>query len=168
MKSKPKTMKQNKKEKELLINHLFNASPELVFKAWTDPEQLKHWYAPDGCTIEFKSINVKEGGSFHSCIHDPIHGECWIMGTYQEVVAPERLVFSMILTNEQGQTLRSVEAGKAEDWPEEILTTVTFKPIGNQTTVSVHQTVAEAAAKQSGAYQSWVKMFNKLNAIFST
>lgn len=159
-------MEQNKKEKELLISHLFNASPELVFKAWTDPEQLKHWYAPDGCTIEFKSITVKEGGSFHSCIHDPIHGDCWIMGTYQEVVVPEKLVFSMVLTNEAGDSLRSVEAGKPEDWPEEILTKVTFKPAGNQTSVSVHQTVGEAMAKQTGAYQSWIKMFNKLNAIF--
>ena len=159
-------MEQNKKEKELLISHLFNASPELVFKAWTDPEQLKHWYAPDGCTIEFKSINVKEGGSFHSCIHDPVHGDCWIMGTYQEVIFPEKLVFSMVLTNEEGHSLRSVEAGKPEDWPEEILTTVTFKPIGDQTTVSLHQTVAEATAKETGAYQSWIKMFHKLDAIF--
>lgn len=88
------------------------------------------------------------------------------MGTYQEVVVPEKLVFSMVLTNEAGHSLRSTEAGKPEDWPEEILTTVTFKPVGNQTSVSLHQTVAEAAAKQTGAYQSWIKMLNKLDALF--
>ena len=92
-------------KKKLFITHLFDAPRELLFRAWTDPEQLIHWYAPDGCTIEFKTIDVREGGTFHSCIHDPIHGDCWIKGIYQEVVFPERLVFSMVLTNEHGYSV---------------------------------------------------------------
>lgn len=160
-------MEQNnpQQEKELFITHLFNAPRELVFEAWTDPEKLIHWYAPDGCTVEFKFIDVKEGGSFHSCIHDPIHGDCWIKGLYKEVIFPEKLVFSMILTNEDGHNVGATEAGKPEDWPEETLTTVTFKSIGNQTKLSIHQTVSEAEAKQTGAYQSWIKMFNRLETI---
>ena len=47
-----------KNNKELLITHLFDATTDVVFKAWTDPEMLKYWYAPDGCSIEFKSITV--------------------------------------------------------------------------------------------------------------
>jgi len=154
-------------KKELFITHLFDAPRELVFKAWTDPEQLKHWYAPDGCTIEFKYINVKEGGTFHSCIHDPIHGDCWIKGVYDQVIFPEKLVFSMILTNENGESIASVAAGKLEDWPEETITTVTFTSIGNQTKLAIHQTVSEEDAKQTGAYQSWIKMFNKLNDLIA-
>jgi uncharacterized protein YndB with AHSA1/START domain len=160
-------MEQSKTEqgKELLITHLFNAPRALVFEAWTDPEKLKHWYAPDGCTIEFKSLDATQGGSFHSCVHDPVHGDCWIKGLYKEVTAPEKLVFSMIISNENGDDVRSIEAGKPEDWPEEILTTVTFTEIGKQTKLTIHQTVSEAEAKQTGAYQSWIKMFNKLEAI---
>lgn len=153
---------------ELLITHLFDAPRELVFSAWTDPEQLKHWYAPDGCTIAFKSIAVKVGGEFHSCIHDPVHGPCWIKGIYQEVVAPERLVFSMILSNEQGDNVNATDAGKSEDWPQALVTTVTFAAIGNQTKVTLHQTVAEEEAKKTGAYQSWFSMFDRLNHILTT
>jgi uncharacterized protein YndB with AHSA1/START domain len=152
-------------KKELLISHLFDAPRELVFKAWTDPGQLVQWYAPDGCSIEFKSIDVRENGSFHSCIHDPVHGDCWIKGVYKEVVFPEKLVFSMELSNEAGTDVGSLEAGKPEDWPEEILTTVSFSSIGNQTKLTLHQTVAEEIAKQTGAYQSWIKMFNRLNGL---
>jgi len=151
--------------KELLITHLFDASPEIVFKAWTDPEQLKHWYAPDGCTIEFKTISVKQGGTFHSCIHDPIHGECWIKGIYHEVVPSEKLVLSMVLTNEKGDDVSAIAAGKPEDWPQAIVTTVTFASIGKQTKVTLHQTVAEEEAKKTGAYQSWFSMFNRLNTV---
>jgi len=157
----------NTKKKELFIIHLFDAPKEIVFEAWTNPEQLKHWYAPDGCTIEFKSINVIEGGHFHSCIYDPIHGECWVKGTYLEVVLDQKLVFTMVMTNKAGDSVSSVEAGKTEDWPEEQITTVTFESIGQRTKVSIHQTVLEEEAKKTGAYQSWIKMFNKLNQILS-
>lgn len=155
-------------KKELFITHLFDAPRELVFRAWTDPEQLIHWYAPDGCTIEFKTIDVREGGTFHSCIHDPIHGDCWIKGVYQEVVFPERLVFSMVLTNEHGYSVESTDAGKPADWPKETITTVTFTAIKNQTKLSIHQTVPEKDAKQTGAYQSWIKMFNRLNILLTS
>jgi uncharacterized protein YndB with AHSA1/START domain len=155
------------KDKELLITHLFDAPQELVFNAWIDAEHLKHWYAPEGCTIVFKSINAKVGGFFHSCINDPVHGECWIKGTYHEVRFPEKLVFSMVLTNAQGDDVSANQAGKADDWPEAIVTTVTFAPIGNQTKVTLHQTVAEAQAKETGAYQSWFSMFDKLNGLLN-
>ncbi len=159
-------MENNKKE--LLITHLFDAPQAQVFEAWTDPEQLKHWYAPDGCDIEFKSIDVKMGGEFHSVINDPVHGDCWIKGVYQEVIVPEKLVFSMALSNEKGERVTADVAGKPEDWPQELITTVTFSPIGNQTKVTLHQTVAEAEAKKTGAYQSWFSMFDRLNALLVT
>lgn len=148
--------------KELFITHLFDASPDLVFKAWTDPAHLIHWYAPEGCTIAFKSIDVRIGGKFHSVINDPVHGDCWIIGTYQQIKAPEKLVFSMVLSNEHGDMVSANAAGKSDKWPEAILTTVIFTAVGKQTKVTLHQTVDETEAKKTGAYQSWFSMFNKL------
>jgi uncharacterized protein YndB with AHSA1/START domain len=153
----------NSDNKELLITHLFDAPRAIVFQAWTDPEQLKNWYAPDGCTIDFKSIDTKQGGSFHSCIHHPTYGDCWVKGQYLEVRAPEKLVFTMVMSDEEGNAVSSVQAGKTADWPEEQVTTVTFEPIGEQTKMTIHQTVSEEEAKKTGAYQSWVNMFEKLN-----
>lgn len=153
------------KSKELLITHLFDAPQELVFNAWTDPEKLQHWYAPNGCTIEFKSINAIQGGRFHSCIHDPVHGDCWIIGDYLEVKFPEKLVLTMTLSNELGEAVNADTAAKPEDWPQTIITTVTFEPIGNQTKLTLHQTVDEVQAKKTGAYQSWFSMFERLQAI---
>ena len=148
--------------KELFITHFFNAPRELVFQAWTNPQHLVEWYAPDGCTIEFKHIDVRENGNFHSCIHDPVHGDCWITGTYLEITEPEKLVFTMVLSNEQGISVDSITAGKPGDWPKEIITTVSFEAVNDQTKLTVHQTVSEADAKQTGAYQSWLKMFRRL------
>ncbi len=150
------------KSNELLITHTFNAMPDAVFKAWTDPLHLQHWYAPEGCSITYKSIDVRVGGKFHSCIHDPVHGDCWIIGTYHEIIAPEKLIFSMVLSNEAGDLVSANTAGKSNDWPEAIMTTVTFSPVGAQTKVTLHQAVDESEAKKSGAYQSWFSMFDSL------
>ncbi|RDC55745.1 SRPBCC domain-containing protein [Pedobacter chinensis] len=156
-----------KNKKDLLITHLFDAPREIVFSAWTDPEKLKHWYAPDGCSIEFKSIEVKKGSQFHSVINDPVHGDCWIKGIYQEIIIPKKLVFSMILSNEHGDIVSANAAGKSDEWPETILTTVTFTAIGKQTKVTLHQTVDESEAKKTGAYQSWFSMFDRLQTILT-
>ncbi|MBX9448606.1 MAG: SRPBCC domain-containing protein [Taibaiella sp.] len=109
------------------------------FDAWTDPEKLRHWYAPDGCTIEFKSIDVTQGGQFHSCVRDPVHGDCWIMGTYLEIRPPEKLSFTMQLSDESGRVSDASKAGKPAGWPQEILTTVSFEAIGDQTKITIHQ-----------------------------
>jgi uncharacterized protein YndB with AHSA1/START domain len=106
-------------------------------------------------------------GEFHSCIHDPVHGDCWIKGKYHEVQFPDKLLFSMILSNEAGDRVNANTAGKSDDWPEAILTTVTFTSVGNQTKITLHQTVAEEEAKKTGAYQSWFSMFDRLQLMLN-
>jgi uncharacterized protein YndB with AHSA1/START domain len=151
------------RDKELLISHLFDAPIGEVFDAWTDPEKLKHWYAPDGCTITYKSIEVKQGGQFHYYIHHPVHGGAWVMGAYLEILPPEKLAFTIRITNENGDITDAPSA----QWPGEILTTVTFEPIGNQTKATIHEAVSEKDAKKTGAYAGWIMMFNKLNKLLT-
>ncbi|MDP9076055.1 MAG: SRPBCC domain-containing protein [Bacteroidota bacterium] len=154
-------------DKELLITHLFDAPTGEVFDAWTDPEKLRHWYAPDGCTITYKSIEVKQGGQFHYNIHHPVHGGAWVMGTYLEISRPGKLVFTIRITNENGDIPDASAGGLAAQWPGEILTTVTFEPIGNQTKATIHEAVSEAEARKTGAYAGWIMMFNKLNKLLT-
>ncbi|SHM14376.1 SRPBCC domain-containing protein [Mucilaginibacter sp. OK098] len=154
-------------DKELLITHLFDAPIGEVFEAWTDPEKLKRWYAPDGCTITYKSIEVKQGGQFHYHIHHPLHGGAWVIGTYLEILQPEKLVFTIRFTNENGDLTDGLAAGMSAQWPGEILTTVTFESIGNQTKATIHETVSEAEARKTGAYLGWIMMFNKLNQLLT-
>jgi uncharacterized protein YndB with AHSA1/START domain len=151
------------KDKELLITHLFDAPIGEVFDAWTDPEKLRHWYAPDGCSITYKSIEVKQGGKFHYYIHHPLHGGAWVMGTYVEILPTEKLAFTIRITNENGDATDILSA----QWPGEILTTVTFESIGSQTKATIHEAVSEAEARKTGAYAGWIMMFNKLNRLLT-
>ena len=150
------------KKDDVLIRYSISAPRELVFKAWTDPSLLPLWYAPDGCTIEFKTLDIRKGGSYHSCISNPEFGECWSKGEYKEIIAPECIVYSCIIADENGNTLTTTEAEMDPDWPQETLVTVTFTEDDGKTIITLHQTVDASLAKKTGAHPSWIKMLTRL------
>ena len=153
-------------DKELLIIHIFDAPIAVVFDAWTNPDKLKHWYAPEGCTIEYKSIDVREGGRFQYYINDPFHGGAWVMGIYLEIVPPQKLVFRIYLSNENGDIPGKSTDGTSTGWPDKVITTITFESIGDKTKAIIHETVSEEKARKTGAYKGWTQMFDKLNGLF--
>lgn len=147
---------------DVLIVREFDAPREMLFQAWTDPEQLPLWYAPTGCTISFPLIEIREGGAFHSCIRTPDGHECWCRGTYRTIVVPERIEFTMEISNALGQSVSADDAGMDPEWPAITVLTVTFEPLGQRTRLTLHQTVDEALAKRTGAYPSWLSMLDNL------
>ncbi|MEO7716735.1 MAG: SRPBCC domain-containing protein [Capsulimonas sp.] len=151
--------------REVVITRVFDAPCALVYAAWTDPEQLKRWYAPNGCTIEIAKFNFRVGGELHTCIRNPKFGDCWCTGVFQEIVVPERLVYTLSFADEQGNFMEPAEMGMKADWPRETTVTVTFVEQGGKTTVTLHQTVLESLAKQTGAYPSWLEMLDRLNEL---
>jgi uncharacterized protein YndB with AHSA1/START domain len=149
-------------DRDVLISRVFDAPRELVFRAWTDPVQLPRWYAPNGCSIEFKKLDVRPGGTFHSCIRTPDGHECWCTGVYREVVAPERIVYTLVIADAAGNTVGPADVGMDPDWPRETVLTVTFDDLGGRTRLTLHQTVSETVAKRTGAHPSWLQMLDRL------
>ncbi|MBP6012551.1 MAG: SRPBCC family protein [Alphaproteobacteria bacterium] len=49
-------------DREIVIARIVDAPREMVFDAWTDPEQITEWFGPKGLTIETHEIDVREGG----------------------------------------------------------------------------------------------------------
>lgn len=148
---------------QVLITRIFNAPRKLVFKAWTDPGYLKHWYAPQGCSIEFFNFDLRPGGGFLSLLKNPAHHDCRCKSTFLEINAPEKLVFTIAFADEQGNLLTSEQVGVDAGWPSETVVTVTFEEQDGKTKVTLHQTVAESIAKRTGAYPSWLQMLDNLD-----
>lgn len=148
--------------REVVITREFDAPRELVFRAWTHPEQLRRWYAPDGCAIHFKRIDVRPGGMFHSCVRTPDGHDCWCTGVYREIVAPERIVYTLTIADEQGNAVGPTDVGMDPNWPRETTVTVTLAERDGRTTLTLRQTVPESLAKRTGAYPSWIQMLNRL------
>jgi uncharacterized protein YndB with AHSA1/START domain len=149
---------------EVFIERVFAAPRELVFRAWTDPKQLAAWFAPNGCTIEYRQLDVRTGGSFHSCIHTPDGKECWCIGVYREVVPPERIVMTMEIAGAEGNAIDAKAAGMDPEWPSETVVTITFAESPAGTKLTLHQSVSESLAKRTGAHPSWLQMLDRLAA----
>jgi uncharacterized protein YndB with AHSA1/START domain len=158
----------NTNKDEIVISRVFNAPRPLVFNLWIDAEHLKKWYAPDGCLIDFKHLDVSVGGTFHSVITVPNGYQCWCVGTYLEITAPERIVFSMANADDQGNKLGAEDAGKDADWPVETIVTITFEEIaGGKTKLTLHQTASAEVAKRTGAYSGWLQMLDNLDKLLN-
>lgn len=154
-------------DNEVFIEETFNASIEKVFQAWTDPEKLMKWYAPEGCTIRFKKLNIRNGGQFHSCVSNPQFGDCWCIGEYKEVVPNSKLVFTMVNADENGHQINPVDIGMDSNWPRETLVTVTLTEENGKTKLQLRQTVSQELAKKTGAYPSWLQMLHNMQTLLN-
>lgn len=158
-------MENQTKSNEVFIVETFNAGIEKVFNAWTDPELLIKWFAPNGCTISFKKLEVKPGGQFHSCISNPQFGDCWCVGEYKEVMPYSKIVFTMINADEKGNPINPADIGMDPEWPWETMVTVTFTEENGKTKLQLRQTVSQELAKKTGAYPSWLQMLDNMKEV---
>jgi uncharacterized protein YndB with AHSA1/START domain len=79
---------------DLVLTRIIDAPREAVFKAWTDPAQLKQWFAPAPWTTPVVETDVRAGGSSFFVMRGPDGSEFPNHGVYLEVVKNERLVFT--------------------------------------------------------------------------
>ena len=81
-------------DRDLVLTRLIDAPREKVYKAWTDPDLLKQWFAPLPYTTPVAELDVRPGGANLIVMRDPLGNEFPNRGVYLEVVENERLVFT--------------------------------------------------------------------------
>jgi uncharacterized protein YndB with AHSA1/START domain len=126
---------------------VFDAPRERVWREWTEPERFADWFG--GAAIEVPpatvSFDLREGGRLRATMVDGDHEIRW-EGEFQEIVAPERLVFT--LTNRPG---------------EDELVIVDLHDLGDgRTEMRFEQRGQMAAAEYLRAQQGWGKFFDRL------
>lgn len=83
-----------------------------VFRAWTDPDELKRWWGPGRFTTPHAEIDLRPGGRYLLVMQPPDGTPLRLSGTYREVKPPERLVYTWRWEDgvpETGETLVEVE-----------------------------------------------------------
>jgi uncharacterized protein YndB with AHSA1/START domain len=80
--------------RELVLTRLIDAPPEKVYRAWTDPELLKQWFAPLPYTTPVAKLDVRPGGANLIVMRDPQGSDLPNAGVYLEVVENKKLVFT--------------------------------------------------------------------------
>jgi uncharacterized protein YndB with AHSA1/START domain len=81
-------------DRDLVLTRIIDAPREKVFKAWTDTNLLKQWFAPAPLTTPVAEIDLRPGGSNLIVMRDTQGNDMPNRGVYLEVVENERLVFT--------------------------------------------------------------------------
>lgn len=81
-------------DRELVLTRLIDAPREKLFRAWTDPDLLKQWFAPLPYTTPVAELDVRPGGANLIVMRGPDGNDMPLRGIYLEVVENERLVFT--------------------------------------------------------------------------
>lgn len=149
--------------KEVNIVRIFDAPRELVFKAWSSTGHLRNWYFPGTCSITIYKLEFRTGGVFQHSINQPDGTPCKCKGEYIEIIENEKIVYKLGFCDDEGNFISSSHTDKS-NWPDETTVTVTFEDYEGKTKLTLHQTVSEELAKQTGAYPSWLEMLDKLDA----
>ena len=77
---------------ELVLERILDAPRENVFRAWTEPELLKQWFAPRPYTTPVAEIDPRTGGNSRIVMRGPDGNEMEIFGVYLEVIPNEKIV----------------------------------------------------------------------------
>jgi uncharacterized protein YndB with AHSA1/START domain len=80
----------------LETNRTIRTTREKAYRAWTDPRQLKKWFAvSEVFTTPIAEVDLKVGGRYRLGMKAPGDNPILVVGgEYQEITPPERLVFT--------------------------------------------------------------------------
>ena len=87
---------------ELVLTRVFDAPREKLFRAWTEPELLKQWFAPLPYTTSLAELDVRPGGANLIVMRSPDGEEFGGAGEYLVITRPERLVFTWTWDGHEG------------------------------------------------------------------
>ena len=110
---------------EILITREFAAPPRLVYKAWTEPELVRRWWAGHRGQMQVADIDLRVGGSWRYVMLADGGFEVAFHGEYREIVPGERIV-----TTEVFEGAPPSDAG-------DVLNVVTFEASGGGTQLNL-------------------------------
>jgi uncharacterized protein YndB with AHSA1/START domain len=142
---------------DLVLERTLNAPVDLVWKAYTDPEHLKRWFAPKPYEITEMELELKPGGIFRMRMVGPEnfdtgHG---VPGCVLEVIDCQKLVWTSAL----GPGYRPNDMGEGcESFP--FTAVITFADAGNGKTaykaIALHKDAADRDTHANmGFEQGW-------------
>jgi uncharacterized protein YndB with AHSA1/START domain len=132
-----------------------DAPREQVFRAWTDPEQLRRWWGPGEFTCPEAEVDLRPGGAYR-LVMQPTAGDPFVVGgIYREVEPPARLVYTW-----------RWETGPAADGSESLVT-VEFHDRGPSTELVLTHTEFPASHGPAPYRMGWEGGLDKFAQLFA-
>ena len=81
---------------QILVTREFDAPRELVYRAWTEPELVRRWWAGKRGEVTSAEIDMRVGGSWRYVMVTEGGFEVAFHGEFREIVPNERIVSTEI------------------------------------------------------------------------
>src|SRR5215218_3924269 len=80
----------------LAITRNLPASPQVVFRAFSDATELAQWWGPGGFTIPSVDFHPRVGASYRIEMRPPEGDSFHLAGDFRVVEPPERFAFTFV------------------------------------------------------------------------
>lgn len=127
----------------------FDAPRALVWKMYTEPQHLVHFWGPRGGSVPRCQIDLRVGGMWHHTMRFPGGSDYSYSSRYLEIVPPEKLAY------------RDAPLGASADdelAPATMITTIRLETIVTGTRVIARVEVATTAARDKTIANGFVLM----------
>ncbi len=131
------------------FHRVLRAKPERVYRAFLDADAMAKWFPPYGFTCKVHHLDANVGGSYRMSFTNFSTGNAQSFGgDYLELVPSEKIVIT----------------DKFDDpnLPGEMLTTVTLKPVGSATELTVVQEGIPEVIPVEMCYLGWQECLAQL------
>lgn len=130
----------NGMKQDIVIKRIVDAPLEMVWQAWTDPEQVARWWGPKDYVSPGCKIDLREGGKFLFCMRAPREQggqDSYTAGVYHKIVPMALLEFTQSLADKDGNLLDPAQIGLPSDFPQEIRIVVAFRAKRDMTELTI-------------------------------
>ena len=149
---------------DLVLERVVDVAPELVWRAWTEPERLMKWFTPAPWKTVACQIDLRPGGIFATTMQSPEGQDVvYPAGCYLEVATHRRLVWTGLL----GPGFRPNPATPGEP---NFTCALTFEPQGAGTRYVAHVMHTDAVGRDKhekmGFHDGWGAALDQLVALY--
>lgn len=116
------------------ISHTFDVPREVMWRAWSERDQLMKWFGPKGVSVAQATLDFRPDGLFHYSMRLPDGKAMWGKFVYREIEPPRHIVWVNSFSDENRGISRHP---MMPSWPREMLSTATFTEQGARTTVTI-------------------------------
>ncbi len=136
----------------LHVERVLSASPELVFRLHTEPDELARWWGPRGFSAPSVEIDLRVGGRYRIEMQPPQGDSFYLAGEFREITPAHRLVY----------TFRYEEPDPDD---RETLVTFALRARGTSTVVTVDQGQFATEARRALHVQGWSDTLDRLQEL---
>ena len=122
-------------DRRLSVSRTIHAPRERVWRAFTDPAHLPHWWGPRGFSITTQEMDLREGGVWRFVMHGADGTD------YPNVIRYTRL--------DKPSRIEGIHGAHSENDPDAFRMTVTLDERGDDTDVTLSLLFADAAQRDT-------------------